>query len=363
MQFGIWLPVYGGWLRSLDQPTGPDVGACLAIAQQAEALGFDFLYASENLLNCIHGPSEAVADAWSLLSAIAASTSKVGLCGAVKPGFRSPFLVARMVDTVARVAERRLAVNIVCGWWKEEFELSGVDWLDHDGRYDRADTFLRAFHSLFEPPLEGFFPDEEKAQRIVPFPERPFEGPAPPPNYGLTSSTLPKIWISGHSRRATQMAGEWGDCLFVNGMDDEELARHIAAARQEANRWGRKIAIAVNAFVIASETSAQSAARWKAVVDRRNTETIAFFRAVMDESGAAAWASLNDEQMVDSNAGLKAGLIGSFEEVRDRIPVLAELGVNKIVCQFDEPMRDADPFMKRVIRPFRERVGAKEVQA
>ena len=63
MQIGIWLPVYGGWLRTMDQSTGPDIAACLAIAQQAEAMGFDFLYASENLLNCIHGPDEGVADA------------------------------------------------------------------------------------------------------------------------------------------------------------------------------------------------------------------------------------------------------------------------------------------------------------
>lgn len=363
MHFGIWLPVYGGWLRSLDQPTGPDIGACLAIAQQAEALGFDFLYASENLLNCIHGPSEGVADAWSLLSAIAATTSKVGLCGAVKPGFRSPFLVARMVDTLTKVADRRLAINIVCGWWKEEFELSGVEWLDHDGRYDRAAAFLRAFYSLFEPPIEGLFPDAERAERIVPFPEQPFEGPTPLPNYGLASTALPEIWISGHSRRATQMAGEWGDCLFVNGMNDNTLVSHIAAARQEANRWGRHLTIAINAFVIATETSAQAAARWKAVVERRNLETIAFFRTVMDESGAAAWANLDDKQMVDSNAGLEAGLIGSFEEVRERIPVLASLGVDKIVCQFDDPMRDAGPFMTRVIRPFLARSGTREARA
>src|SRR5206468_290865 len=152
MEFGIWLPVYGGWLRSLDAPTGPDVAACLAIAQQAEALGFDFLYASENLLNCIHGPSESVADAWSILAAIAAVTSRVGLCGAVKPGFRSPFLVARMLDTLSKIAERKLGMNIVCGWWKEEFDLSGVDWLDHDGRYDRAAEFLRSLYGLFQPP-------------------------------------------------------------------------------------------------------------------------------------------------------------------------------------------------------------------
>jgi FMNH2-dependent dimethyl sulfone monooxygenase len=76
---------------------------------------------------------------------------------------------------------------------------------------------------------------------------------------------------------------------------------------------------------------------------------------VIVRSGAAAWASLGEEQMVDSNAGFELGLIGSFEEVRQRIPKLQAIGLDRIVCQFDDPMRDAGPFMKRVIRPLRER--------
>lgn len=349
MEFGIWLPVYGGWLRSLDQPTGPDVAACLAIAQQAEALGFDFLYASENLLNCIHGPRESVADAWSILAAIAAVTSKVGLCGAVKPGFRSPFLVARMLDTLSKIAERRLGMNIVCGWWKEEFDLSGVDWLDHNGRYDRATEFLRSLYGLFQPPAVM---DDEKSSATD------FDGlnigPDRPPSYGLDQNALPEVWIAGHSPRAVQMAAEWGHCLFLNGMRDAELQRHIETARQEANRWNRKIVIAANAYVIATETSEQAKQRWQSVLDRRNSETIDFFRNVISRSGAAAWAALGEEQMVDSNAGFELGLIGSFDEVSARIPELQAIGVDRIVCQFDDPMRDAGPFMKRVIRPLRE---------
>lgn len=350
MEFGIWLPVYGGWLRSLDQPTGPDVAACLAIAQQAEALGFDFLYASENLLNCIHGPRESVADAWSILAAIAAVTSKVGLCGAVKPGFRSPFLVARMLDTLSKIAERRLGMNIVCGWWKEEFELSGVDWLDHDGRYDRAGEFLRSLYGLFQPP--GEIGDAGRADASFIGNDG---GADHAPSYGLDQAALPEIWIAGHSGRAIQMAAEWGHCLFVNGMRDDDLKRHIETASQEANKWGRKISIAANAYVIATESPEQARQRWQSVIDRRNSQTIDFFRKVIARSGAAAWAALDEEQMVDSNAGFELGLIGSFEEVSARIPVLQSIGVDRIVCQFDDPMRDAGPFMKRVIRPLRER--------
>jgi FMNH2-dependent dimethyl sulfone monooxygenase len=349
MEFGIWLPVYGGWLRSLDAPTAPDVAACLAIAQQAEALGFDFLYASENLLNCIHGPAESVADAWSILAAIAAVTSKVGLCGAVKPGFRSPFLVARMLDTLSKIAERKLGMNIVCGWWKEEFELSGVDWLDHDGRYDRAAEFLRSLYGLFHPPAT--VRDATKVDAAF---ENDIEIDQPP-SYGLDHSALPEVWIAGHSDRAVQMAAEWGHCLFLNGMSDQELKRRIETVRQEANAWGRTILVAANAYVIATDAAEQAQRRWKSVIARRNSQTIDFFRKVIGGSGAAAWASLGEEQMVDSNAGFELGLIGSFEDIRRRIPKLQAIGLDRIVCQFDDPMRDAGPFMKNVIRPLRER--------
>jgi len=90
------------------------------------------------------------------------------------------------------------------------------------------------------------------------------------------------------------------------------------------------------------------------VVAGRNSQTIDFFRNVIAKSGAAAWAALDEEQMVDSNAGFELGLIGSFEEIRQRIPKLQAIGLDRIVCQFDDPMRDAGPFMKNVIRPLRE---------
>lgn len=291
VRFGIWLPVYGGWLRVSGQQSGPDVPACLAIAQQAEAMGFDFLYASENLLNCIHGPDEGVADAWSILAAVGATTNKIGLCGAIKPGFRSPFLVARMLDTLSKISRRRLSMNIVCGWWKTEFELSGVSWLDHQRRYDRADAFLRSLYSLFGPPADFTSPERATSEDVKAISA---------PNYGLDAESMPELWIAGHSDRAIKMAAEWGDCLFLNGMSDADLRSQIQKVQQEANRWGRHVSIAANAYVVAAETTEQAKDRVRAVVANRNLETISFFRSGMDQSKAYAWSQLNEEQMVDS---------------------------------------------------------------
>jgi len=359
MQMGIWLPVYGGWLRTRDQSSAPDVAACLAIAQQAEALGFDFLYASENLLNCVHGPRVSVVDAWSLISALSATTMRIGLCAAIKPGFRSPLLVARMIDTLTQIAGRRLAINIVCGWWQDEFELANVDWLDHAGRYDRADAFLRTLNRLFDPDMvkavEDDVLDNEAFAAYGNRQNEAHELENAPRTFGFAAKVQPEIWVSGHSSRATALTGEWGDCLFLNGLPDAQLERHINEARQIATRWGRTISIAVNAFVIATETTEQALERRRKVVQGRNDETIAFFRNVMEASGAAAWADLTDEQMVDSNSGLDARLVGSFSDVRERITMLERMGVDKIVCQFDDPMRDVGPFMKNVVRPMQDR--------
>jgi len=44
----------------------------------------------------------------------------------------------------------------------------------------------------------------------------------------------------------------------------------------------------------------------------------------------------------------------ALRQLCQRIPELQALGLNRIVCQFDDPMRDAGPFMKNVIRPLRE---------
>lgn len=349
MEIGIWLPVYGGWLRTRERSIGPDVASCLAIAQQGEALGYDFLYVSENLLNCIHGPRVSVIDAWSMVSVLSATTTRIGLCGAVKPGFRPPLLVARMIETCTKVARRPIAINIVCGWWKDEFELADVDWLDHAGRYRRADAFLRSLNRLFHPGMVSA--TAEEILENAPFGRSDEEGEKS--SYGLPPRSYPTIWISGHSQQAARLNGEWGDCIFLNGIEGADLERQIAEARQAAAKWGRSITVALNAFVIATETRAQAEERREHVLRRRNDETIAFFRGAMEVSRAAAWARLSDEQMVDSNAGLSAGLVGSFEDVQERLKQLESIGVNKIVCQFDDPMRDVGPFMARVVRPLR----------
>lgn len=281
MEFGVWLPVYGGWLRLKDQRCRPNFDLCRLLAHNAEAHGFKYLYASENYLNCVYGPTHEVADVWVFLSAIAASTKHIELVGGVKPGFLAPFVMAHMVTSLDWVSDGRAAVNVVCGWWRQEFAHCGVAVLDHDGRYRRAEEYVRCLKGLWTKSPFSFKGEYYELEDVV-FAGRPVRRPHP------------NFWISGHSQQAIELAGKYGDILFVNGMEPAKIFDLAAKARSEAARHGRELRIAANAFVILEDTDHAAERRYASIAARRDRTLIADFRSTMNELGATVWAGLSE---------------------------------------------------------------------
>ncbi len=338
IRVGIWLPVYGSWLRSIESSVKPDAAECVEIAKNAENIGLDFVYASENLLNCIHGQHEKVLDAWTLLTVIGSSTKDISLIGAVKPGFRSPLVIARMIDTLAKISGDRIGLNLVCGWWRSEFDGAQVDWLDHEKRYDRAETFLCDLRNLyFEDPIGDATKNTELFGKGI----------------GLDREHFPEIWVSGHSNRAKNLAANYADSLFLNGMPDKDLSYHIGRCREADPTQEKATNIIVNAHIIAAQTDEIAYQRLESVFSNADKNKIEMFREIMNESGASTWGGLTERQMVDSNAGFEVGLVGSFSRIRRRILELVSLGVSGIACQFDQPLEEMGIFMREVVEPIR----------
>ena len=81
---------------------------------------------------------------------------------AVHPGIVTPQVVAKMAATLDRISGGRCAINMVNGWWKDEFNLFGNGtWLEReDARYRRMDEFLQVMKGLWtqdEYSLHGEF--------------------------------------------------------------------------------------------------------------------------------------------------------------------------------------------------------------
>ena len=143
MRYGFWLPVFGGWLRNVDDEQMEASWEYVRdLAKKAEAVGYDLTLIAELNLNDIKGVEAASLDAWSTTAALAAVTEKLELMVAVRPTFHNPALLAKQAASVDQMSHGRLTLNVVSSWWKDEATKYGVHFDEHDDRYARTSEWL-----------------------------------------------------------------------------------------------------------------------------------------------------------------------------------------------------------------------------
>src|SRR3979490_2509825 len=119
MRCGHWLPVFGGWLRNVENEKMETSWAYVEkLAQQSEQIGFDFTLIAELNLNDIKGVEAPSLDAWSTAAALAAVTERIELMVAVRPTFHLPALLAKQAANIDHIGGGgRLSLNVVSSWW------------------------------------------------------------------------------------------------------------------------------------------------------------------------------------------------------------------------------------------------------
>jgi len=127
------------------------------LAQTAERAKFDFFFLAEGLrlreqggqiydLDVMGRP-----DTFTVLSALAAVTERLGLAGTINSTFNEPYEVARQFATLDHLSDGRAAWNVVTSWdafTGENFRRGGF--LPQDERYRRAQQFLETTFELFD---------------------------------------------------------------------------------------------------------------------------------------------------------------------------------------------------------------------
>ncbi len=118
------------------------------MAVLAEEVGFDSLWLVDHLLYKLDGEDRArgVWEVWSLLSAIAATTSRVELGTLVLAmGWRNPALLAKMAATVEEISGGRLILGLGAGYHKFEYDAFGFP---YDYRVSRFEEAIQIVHGL-----------------------------------------------------------------------------------------------------------------------------------------------------------------------------------------------------------------------
>ena len=118
-----------------------------AIAQQAEADGFDSIWLADHLFYRNPGqPTRGIWECWTMLSALAEATERVEIGPLVLcNSFRHPAILAKMATTLDEVSGGRLILGVGAGWNEPEYQAFG---LPFDHRVDRFEEALQILKPL-----------------------------------------------------------------------------------------------------------------------------------------------------------------------------------------------------------------------
>ena len=304
----------------------PDIDYLAQVARAAEQLGFT---------GVLTPTGTWCEDAWLVTAALLRETSRLKFLVAFRPGVLSPTLAAQMAATYQRISGGRLLLNVVTGGDAVEQRRFG-DFHDHDQRYARTDEFLAIVRGIWSGRPVDFDGDHLRVAGATVL--------APP-------DPLPEIYFGGSSPAALPVAARRADVYLTWGEPPDQVAEKIGRVRELADAAGRHIRFGIRLHTITRDTSADAwatAARFldaldpdqvaKAQETLRASESVGQQRMVALHGGALdrgvrglevspnLWAGIG---LVRGGAG--TALVGSHQEVADRIEEYHAIGIEEFV--------------------------------
>lgn len=338
-QIGIWLPMFGGWLRNVDDERMDwTFEYNQRVAQLADRMGFSTILVAELNLNDIKGLDSPCIEAWTTISALAATTRQIRLMAAIRPGFRQPALVAKMAANIDHISNGRFELNLVSAWWKEEMEMYAGGWLDHNERYRRSREFVRVMKGAWTEPVFNFDGEFYTAKGCILSP-KPVQKPWPP------------IYAGGESDEGRDMIAAECDAYLMHGDSLEVIQAYIVDMRARRERFGRPpLRFGMAAYIICRETEREARDELARVTNVQSSrKTYDSYQAFLAGTKMRTQISLEDYSV--SNRGLRPGFVGTPEQIAERIHAYQALGLDLILAQCS-PMHEDLDFIGRRLLPL-----------
>ena len=151
----------------------------------------------------------------------------------------------------------------------------------------------------------------------------------------------------------------------MNGNTLSGFQEQIADVRARAAKVGREqeVKFALNGFVIVRDTEEEAIRVLQEIQGKANKEAVDAFRHEVQNAGASTsnktgmWANSKFEDLVQYNDGFKTKLIGTAEQVVERILLLKSLGISILLVAFLHYDEEIESFGEKVLKVVREREG------
>lgn len=251
--FGVMLQGPGGHMNAWKHPSGPADASTnfdffVKTARKAEDNGIAFafvadgLYINEQSIPHFLNRFEPI----SILSALAASTSKIGLVGTVSTSYSDPFTLARQFGTLDLISGGRAGWNAVTSPLEGSGRNYSREHPEHELRYEIAEEYIDVIKGLWDSWDDdafvrdretGAYVDTKKMHRLD-HRGRFFrvEGPL---NVSRSKQGQPVVFQAGSSDSGIRLAGKHADAVFTNGGPFDDAQVFYKQVKQSAIAHGR----------------------------------------------------------------------------------------------------------------------------
>ncbi|PYE18092.1 FMNH2-dependent dimethyl sulfone monooxygenase [Williamsia limnetica] len=350
IKFAYWVPnVSGGLVTSkIEQRTSWDFEYNKKLAQTAEKNGFEYALSQVRYMASYGAEFQHESTSFSL--ALLGATEKLKVIAAIHPGLWHPAVLAKFGATADHLSNGRFAINVVSGWFSGEFKALGEPWLEHDERYRRSAEFIEVIRKIWTEDNVEFAGDFYRIRdfTLKPKPLNTLERPNP------------EIFQGGNSTAARNNGGRFSDWYFSNGKDFDGVTEQVDDLRAVARAHSREVKFGLNGFIIARDTEAEAHDTLREIIEKANRPAVEGFRDAVQQAGASAsdgkgmWADSKFEDLVQYNDGFKTQLIGTPEQIAERIVAYKRLGVDLILGGFLHFQEEIEYFGAKVLPLVRE---------
>jgi F420-dependent oxidoreductase-like protein len=229
-----------------------------AVWRIADEAGFDHCWCMDHFATLGSRDDGPIFEAWALLAAMAAATSRTRVgCAVTGNTYRHPAVLAKAAVTVDHLSGGRLEFGIGAGWAENEHTMLGLPFGTAGDRADRLDEACQVIRSLWTQERTSFVGQHYQLTGAVAEP-KPVQQPHPP------------IWIGGAGRRRTlRIAAQYASVWNAPGGSPEEVAelsgvldRHCADIGRDPSEIRRSVQVRIPA---APDELLTSAAAYAAV--------------------------------------------------------------------------------------------------
>ncbi len=312
----------------------------LRLAQHADRIGFDAVIpvarwrgfgGDANLSNRSFEP-------FTWATALLARTERVQVFATVHVPILHPMLAAKMAVTADHVSGGRFGVNVVAGWFPEEFAMFGLNQKEHAARYVYADEWTTLLKQLWTSDV----PQDFRGEYITAVDA--FSDPHP------LQDPYPVLMNAGTSGPGREFAATHSDLIFASLQNLELAHRQIAEIKQQAREsHGREVRVFGRAHIVCRPTEAEARQyfRW---VHREHADVAAIEKLFATSTANSNSMEVGQEEHWQKIERLAAGrgaltLVGTPEQIVSTMLELADAGLDGLALSwvnYDEGLQQME---------------------